>query len=109
MFKIVIHRFGMAFFVMFFTSLAASGQTVQINPDVAIGPTIIRAGWDIKGFANQIDTIPEARRHYLDVDANFIRIPFNPNAHNEDRTVEISQYEVRAQCDQFGLGSQARS
>ena len=94
MFKIVIRRFGMAFFVMFLTSLAASGQTVQINPDVAIGPTIIRAGWDIKGFANQIDTIPEARRHYLDVDANFLRIPFNPNAHNEDGTVEISQYEV---------------
>ena len=97
MFKVVVQRFGsvLTILVAFLASSVTLGQTtVQINPDVAIGPTIIRAGWDIKGFANQIDTIPEARRHYLDVDANFIRIPFNPNAHNEDGTVEISQYEV---------------
>ena len=56
----------------------ASGQTVQINPEVSIGPTILRAGWDIKGWPERLDTESEARGLYVDVDANFIRIPFSP-------------------------------
>ena len=92
MLKVNFHSFGLAFLFTFFTSLAASGQTVQINPDAAIGPTILRSGWDIKGFPGRIDTLSEARGHYLDVDANFIRVPFSPRAHNEDGTVDVAEY-----------------
>lgn len=49
MLKVNFHSFGLAFLFTFFTSLAASGQTVQINPDAAIGPTILRSGWTSKG------------------------------------------------------------
>jgi len=100
MFK-VIHRFALTFLITFFTSLAAtevSGQTVEINPDTSIGPTILRAGWDIKEWAGRLNTVAEARGLYVDVDANFIRIPFFPNAHSADGTVDVSQYDVELEA-----------
>ena len=76
------------------TSSAVLAQTVQINPDVSIGPTILRAGWDIKAWPARLNTVGEARGLYEDVDANFLRIPFFPNAHNEDGSVDTSEYDI---------------
>ena len=92
--KVLVQKFGFLLSVlcMVFPFSAASGQTVQINPEDLIGPTILRAGWDIKAWPARLDTEGEARGLYVDVDANFIRIPFSPNAHNEDGTVDIAQY-----------------
>ena len=93
--KVLIQKFGFLLSVlcMVFPFSAASGQTVvQINPEVSIGPTILRAGWDIKAWPARLDTEGEARGLYVDVDANFIRIPFSPNAHNEDGTVDVAEY-----------------
>lgn len=97
MFKIVTQKFEyvLALLIMGVVSSAASGQTVQVNPDVSIGPTILRAGWDIKAWPNRLDTVSEARGMYVDVDANFIRIPFSPNAHSADGTVDVSQYDTQ--------------
>ena len=53
MFKVVVQRFGsvLTILVAVLMSSAASGQTtVQIDPGVSIGPTILRAGWDIKAW-----------------------------------------------------------
>ena len=92
--KIALYRFVLAFLVTFFTSLAASGQRVQINPDASIGPTLLRAGWDIKAWPARLDTENEARGMYVDVDANFLRVPIFGAAHNEDGTVDTVQYET---------------
>ena len=85
---------ALAGFVIAFTSSAGLAQTVQINPDVSIGPTILRAGWDIKAWPARLNTVGEARGLYEDVDANFLRIPFFPNAHNSDGSVVTSQYDT---------------
>ncbi len=69
-------------------------QTVQIDPGSAIGPKIIRAGWDIKAWPARLNTVGEARGLYVDVDANFLRVPFFPQAHAEDGTVDESQYDI---------------
>lgn len=98
MLKVVSRRFVLACLVIFFASLAASGQTVQIDPDASIGPTILRAGWDIKAWPARLDTVGEARGLYVDVDANFIRVPFFPNAHNPDGTVDVSQYDIELEA-----------
>ena len=98
MLKVVSRRFVLACLVIFFASLAASGQTVQIDPDASIGPTILRAGWDIKAWLARLDTVGEARGLYVDVDANFIRVPFFPNAHNPDGTVDVSQYDIELEA-----------
>ena len=92
--KVLVQKFGFLLSVlcMVFPFSAASGQTVQINPEDLIGPTILRAGWDIKAWPARLDTEGEARGLYVDVDANFIRIPFSPNAHNEDGTVDVAEY-----------------
>ena len=94
MFKITIQKFGIVLSLLatVFSLPAASGQTVQIDPNVSIGPTILRAGWDIKGFPARLDTESEARDLYVNVDANFLRVPFSPNAHNEDGTVDVAEY-----------------
>ena len=95
MFK-VIQKFGFVLSVlcMVFPFSAALGQTVQINPEVSIGPTILRAGWDIKAWPARLDTEGEARGLYVNVDANFLRVPFSPNAHNEDGTVVVEEYAI---------------
>lgn len=100
MFKVYIQRFGfvLALLVTVFTSSAASGQTVQINPDVSIGPTILRAGWDIKAWPARLNTVNEARGMYVDVDANFIRVPFFPNAHSSNGDVDDSQYDIELEA-----------
>ena len=67
MFKVVVQRFGsvLTILVAVLMSSAASGQTtVQIDPGVSIGPTILRAGWDIKAWATRLDTVNEARGMY---------------------------------------------
>ena len=79
-------------------ALEAPGQTVQINPDALIGPTILRAGWDIKAWPARLNTESEARAMYVDVDANFIRIPFFPNAHSSNGTVDVSQYDIELEA-----------
>ena len=94
MFKVVVQKFGfvLSLLSMGFTSSVVFGQTVQINPEMLIGPTVLRAGWDIKAWPARLDTEDEARGLYVDVDANFLRVPFFPNAHNEDGTVDVAQY-----------------
>ena len=101
MFKVVVQRFGsvLTILVAVLMSSAASGQTtVQIDPGVSIGPTILRAGWDIKAWPARLDTVGEARGLYQNVDANFIRIPFSPNAHGPDGTVDVSEYDVELEA-----------
>ena len=96
MFAITTKQHG--FLVVLLFAIAATqpalSQTVEIDPSVAIGPEILRAGWDIKAWPTRLNTVGEARGLYRDVDANFIRIPFFPNAHNEDGTVDASQYDI---------------
>ena len=106
MFK-VIQKFGFVLSVlcMVFPFSAALGQTVQINPEVSIGPTILRAGWDIKAWPARLDTEGEARGLYVNVDANFLRVPFSPNAHNEDGTVVVEEYAIELAAIPFDLGS----
>ena len=92
-----IQKFAFVLLVLctFFPFSEVSGQAVQpvqINPNVTIGPTILRAGWDIKAWPARLDTEDEARGLYVDVDANFVRVPFSPNAHNEDGTVDVAEY-----------------
>ena len=98
MIKITIPGFALACLVTLFMSLSAFGQTVRINPDTTIGPTILRAGWDIKAWPSRLNTASEARGLYVNVDANFLRIPFFPNAHNSDGTVDVSQYDVELEA-----------
>ena len=51
-----------------------------------------------KAWPARLDTVGEARGLYVDVDANFIRVPFFPNAHNPDRTVDVSQYDIELEA-----------
>ncbi len=69
-------------------------QVVNIDPDTAIGPTIARAGWDIKAWPSRLNTIGEANGLYVDVDANFLRVPFFATAHNADGSVDTSRYST---------------
>ena len=100
MFRVFIQRFGfvLAVLVTSLAALEASGQTVQINPDVSIGPTILRAGWDIKAWPARLDTTAEAHDLYVNVDANFIRVPFFANAHSPDGSVDVSQYDIELEA-----------
>ena len=63
MFKVVVQKFGfvLSLLSMGFTSSVVFGQTVQINPEMLIGPTVLRAGWDIKAWPARLDTEDEAR------------------------------------------------
>ena len=79
-------------------SSPALSQTVEIDPGVAIGPEIVRAGWDIKAWPSRINTIGEAIGLYQHVDANFLRAPFFPQAHAQDGTVDESQYDVELEA-----------
>lgn len=85
---------GLLFVFAIIGSNAFSQTVVTINPGGAIGPKIIRAGWDIKEWPARLNTIGEANGLYQDVDANFLRVPFFPQAHAEDGTVDESQYDI---------------
>ena len=75
-------------------------QVVNIDPATAIGPTVARAGWDIKAWPSRLNTIGEARGLYVDVDANFLRVPFFATAHNQDGSVDTSQYSTELEAIQ---------
>ncbi len=75
-------------------SAPSFAQLVEIDPGTSIGPKIIRAGWDIKEWPGRLNTVGEARGLYVDVDANFLRVPFFPQAHAENGDVDESQYDI---------------
>ena len=80
--------------VVALTPHLSQAQVVAIDPATAIGPTVLRAGWDIKAWPSRLNTVSEARGLYQDVDANFLRVPFFANAHNEDGSVDASEYSI---------------
>lgn len=88
-------------FGLFFVTLAFAlnphlslAQVVAIDPATAIGPTIARAGWDIKEWAARLNSVSEASGMYVDVDANFLRVPFFATAHNADGSVDTTRYST---------------
>ena len=84
----------MALFTFALISSSALAQTVEVDPYASIGPTILRAGWDIKAWPGRLNSVGEARGLYQDVDANFLRIPFFATAHNADGSVDTSAYST---------------
>ena len=72
---------------------SASSQTIRIDPATTTGPTIKRAGWDIKQWPTRLNSDAEVRALYQDVDANFLRIPIFATAHSADGSVDATRYE----------------
>ncbi|MFT5526311.1 MAG: O-glycosyl hydrolase [Pirellulaceae bacterium] len=64
--------------------------TINIDLDLSTGPTIEQYGWDIKGGANIRDQ--SRSDHYHSTGANILRVPFFPTAHNQDGTINESDY-----------------
>jgi hypothetical protein len=63
---------------------------IDIDLDQTTGPTIEQYGWDIKGGANIRD---QSRSDwYHSTGANIFRVPFFPTAHNQDGTIDESDY-----------------
>ena len=89
--------FSVALLISVLASSSAWSQTVEIDPAAPIGPTIKRAGWDIKQWPLRLNSGAEVRRLYQEIDSNFLRIPIFATAHTLDDqgniVVDESAYE----------------
>jgi hypothetical protein len=72
--------------------LAASAVDITIAPLTATGPQVQRWGWDLKAFADRLDTPSEAQKLYGDLPANLVRFPIFADAHFQDGTVNEARY-----------------
>lgn len=81
----------------------APARAVTLDPETAVGPTILRGGWDIKAWANRLNTVGEAQGLYGDVEANILRIPMFATAHNADGSVDTSAYNTHLEAIQSVL------
>ncbi|MEM6798406.1 MAG: dockerin type I domain-containing protein [Planctomycetota bacterium] len=75
--------------------LVMSGQgaaAITIDVGTPVGPTVQRWGWDTKGGSSRFNTEAKATVAYSDTGANLLRVPIEPTFHNEDGTINLSQY-----------------
>ena len=73
-------------------SPTASAVDIVIAPLNATGPRVQRWGWDLKAFADRIDTPGEAQKLYGDLPANLVRFPIFADAHFQNGTVDEAPY-----------------
>ena len=73
-------------------SLTASAVDITITPLTATGPRVQRWGWDLKAYADRLDTPSEAQKLYGDLPANLVRFPIFADAHSQDGTVDEAPY-----------------
>lgn len=79
-------------------SLTASAVDIVIAPLNATGPRVERWGWDLKAFADRIDTPGEAQKLYGDLPANLVRFPIFADAHFQNGTVDARANSPFAVC-----------
>lgn len=78
--------------VLFSGGVAVRG--VEVSPLVQVGPKVERWGWDIKAWPERLNSLSEADYLYGQTPANLIRVPIFATAHEQDGTIDTSEYST---------------
>ena len=69
-------------------------DALEISPLSQVGPKVERWGWDIKAWAERLDTLTEADFLYGQNQANLLRVPVFATAHEQDGTINTADYST---------------
>ncbi|MEN1680162.1 MAG: hypothetical protein AAGJ46_11260 [Planctomycetota bacterium] len=86
------HRLASFSLLVTLVGSAAAEGVVGIDPASAVGPTVDRWGWDLKGNLSLVSNASRAQALYVDVPANLVRIPWFVDAHFSDGSVNTARY-----------------